>query len=208
MRDLATLIIYFALFRKNDWVGDGVFDCAEFILILNKQIVSGNDKLRASIAWHLWKILDDSELPYSALRDYILLFNDGDYNSHVLSMLTLSVEKIISISPPDAISLYVGIIQKIKDHLNADPKNFHWWTNSTEEILPLLATHPDVLLEIISDLKYLWQRDVYIGDPKTFFEIYRVVGQDRREEVKSKLKSFYEEMIKIQPTLVIIDWEI
>jgi hypothetical protein len=208
MRDFAALVIYFALFRKNDWVDDGVFDCTEFVLILKNQIVSGNDKLRGSIAWHLWKILDDNELPYDVVKEYIFLFNEGDYNDHVLSMLALSVEKIISISPQDAISLYVGIIQKIKDYLNADPKNVHWWINSTEEILPLLAAHPDMLLKIISDLKYLWQRGVHIGDPKVFFEIYRDVEQSRREEVKKELQSFYGEMLKSYPTLVNIDWQV
>lgn len=208
MRDLAALIIYFAFFRKNDWADDYVFNPKLFIDILNQQIISGDEHIRASIAWHLWKILEEDQLSYDDIKKYIFLFNDGPYNQNVSSMLALSVEKIIELAPDDAARLYVDMVSKIKNYLDLNPNHHHHYISSTEKILPIVAYNPDRLLALISDLISLWERGVYIGDPKVFFEVYRIVSKDKRDMIKKKLETFYNDIKVAFPALVDIDWSV
>lgn len=206
MRDLAALIVYFALFRHNDWKEGFAFNPKVFIETLKEKITSGDEHLRGSIAWHLWKVLDEKNLLYSDIRVYLLLFSESPYNYHVSSMLALSIEKIIKLAPEDAILLYRNEVRKIKEYLDVDNLHRHHFLNSTEEVLPLLVSSPDDLLEVISDLRILWQKGVHIGDPKIIFEIYRNVIGEKREVIKKSLRSFWGEMKAQFPTLVHIDW--
>lgn len=208
MRDLAALIVYFAFFRKDDWKEDYVFKPELFIDILNQQIISGDEHLRGSIAWHFWKILEEDHLSYGDVKKYLFLFNDGPYNQHVTSMLALSVEKIIELAPEDATRLFMDIVAKIKSYLDLNPENQHHYINSTEKILPIVARNPDHLLSLILDLITLWKRGVYIGDLKVFFEIYRVVSGDKRDVIKKKLETFYNDIKTTFPALIDVDWSI
>jgi hypothetical protein len=207
MRNLAPLIIYFALFRYKDWVDEGVFDSSMFIDILKKQIVDGDEYLKGQIAWHLWNVFTEKHLTYENIREYLLLLADGPYDRHVYPMLGLSMEEITTIAPDDAIYLYKNLIAKIKEGLvGKDKADQYYSLDSKEEMLSLLADKPSDLLEIISNLRILWGKGVYVGDPKIILESYKKVMTKEREAIKDSLKLFYVEIKASFPGLVGINW--
>jgi hypothetical protein len=82
----------------------------------------------------------------------------------------------------------------------------HHWLNFVEEVLPLLAAQPDKLVAVVSALKDLWMKGMYVGDPAVIFGSFRRVEQVHRRRVKEALKALYDEMKAAHPPLVDVDW--
>jgi hypothetical protein len=205
LHDLAALVVYFALFRRNDWKDEPAFDPTRFVAILKEQIVRGDVSIRASIAWHLWKVLQAAQLPYGELREYFLLFWEGPYEGGVVSMLALAVEEIVKASPEDAVQIFKRMVQKAKEHMERFPAE-HRWLNATEKIIPFMAARPDELVAVVSDLKDLWMKGAYIGDPAVIFGSFRHVSAERREWARERLKAIYDAMKAVSPKLVDVEW--
>jgi len=210
LHDLATFVVYFALFREKDsqYFG-GTFNPEKSIALLKDQIVNGEDAISSSIAWHLWKILADKLLPYESIKEYLPLFLEGDYSASAMSKLALIFEELAKIAPDDAVMLYEGSLIRLDDHLQNHPEEGHQhWINGTEEILPLLAKEPKRLVAVIDRLKDIWMRkaQIYIGNIKTIFESYELVAPDQKESTKALLKAMYDEMKTVYPPLQEVDW--
>lgn len=73
-------------------------------------------------------------------------------------------------------------------------------------MIQLLATQPEELVAVISELKDLWMKGIYIGDPTTIFGTFRCVDAAQREWVKERLKAIYAEMKAANPRFVDMDW--
>lgn len=205
LHDLAALIVYFAVFRSRDWKDASPFDPTKFIAILKKQIVDGDKSVRASIAWHLWKILQETQLAYDEIREYLLLFADGPYESRVVSMFALATEEILKNSAGDAAQMFKCMVKKTKEHMELFP-NEHHWLDATEKVIPVIAAQPDELITVVSNLKDLWMKGAYVGDPTAIFGSFRNVVPERREWAREQLKAIYYEMKAVSPRLVDIDW--
>jgi len=78
--------------------------------------------------------------------------------------------------------------------------------SSTEDVLPLLAAKPDELVAVVSVLKDLWMKGMYIGDPKVIFALFRRVEPMHHQRVKEALKALYDDMKAAHPPLVDVDW--
>jgi hypothetical protein len=205
LHDLAALVVYFALFRSKDWKNDPPFDPGKFVAILKEQIVNGDKSIRASTAWHLWKVLQEKQLPYGEVKEYLTLFWEGPYDSGVVSMFALAIEEIVKVAPEDAVAIFKSMVQKAREHLQQFPGEHHL-LNATEKVIPFLAAQPDELIAVVSDLKDLWMRGAYIGDPAVIFGSFRSVKPERRDWVRKQLRAIYNEMKAVSPKLVDIDW--
>ncbi len=120
-------------------------------------------------------------------------------------MCALSIEELTKIAPEDAIALFKRMLEKTKEHVDKFPSEHHW-LNSVEEVLPLLAAQPDELVAVVSTLKDLWMKGMYVGDPTVIFGSFRRVEQLHRQRAKAKLKALYDEMKAAHPPLVDVDW--
>jgi len=205
LHDLADLVVYFALFRSKQWPNDPPFEPKNFIAILKEQIVSGDTSIRGSLAWHLWNIVKEQHIPYSEVRGYFPLFWDGAYDPQLASMCALGMEDLAKIAPDDAVALFKRMLEKTKEHVEKAPGQHHW-LNSTEDVLPLLAAKPDELVAVVSVLKDLWMKGMYIGDPRVIFALFRCVEPLHRQRVKEALKALYDDMKAAYPPLVDVDW--
>lgn len=206
LHELAPLVLYFALLRKSEWKDEPFFNSTEMVKILKDQINNGDDSIRSSMVWHLWKVIQDKVLPYDDVREYVHLYFESSYSHNVVSMLAFIIEELTKNNPKEAIFLYKRMLEQIRDHIEKYPEDTGHWINSTEEVIVLLYDQPDTLLEIVTLLKDFWIKRMYIGDPKLIFESYRNVPTERKEEVKVKLKEMYENMQSINPHLPDIDW--
>lgn len=208
LHDLATLVAYFALFRKKDFPADGAFKPDVFIEILRDQTMNGKRTMRSSLAWHFWKILEQKLLPYDELREYILLFWENAYDSSVASMFGLVYEQLAIVAPNDARDLFEKMIELLKVHLQNNPaESRQAWVKGTEEVIDLFMAEPDRLLKLVNNLKDIWvMGSVYIGDIAAIFGSYQKVASKDKEHVRSELKKLYEEMKKIHPQIQPVDW--
>lgn len=208
LHDLAALIPYFALFRKNDFPDEGSFNPDTFIEILKNQIVSGRPAMKSSLTWHFWKMLEQNTLPYEQIREYILLFWENGYDTSVASMFGLVFEQLAVIAPDDAKNLFEKMIDLLGVRLKEDPEERHQaWINATEEIVALLATEPNRLLKLVDKLKNIWLMGrVYFGDIATIFGSYQKVAPENKERVKVELIKIYEEMKASHPQIQPVDW--
>jgi hypothetical protein len=205
LHNLAALVVYFALFRHRDWPNDPPFRSRRFVELLKDQIVNGDKSIRASIAWHLWAAVRDKHLPYDEVKEYFPLFWDGTYDSHLTSTCALGIVELTKIAQEDAIALFRRMIRKIQGHADAVPGEHHW-LNATEEVIPLLAAQPGELVAVISELKDLWMKGIYIGEPTVIFGTFRRVDPAQRERVKERLRVIYNEMKAANPRFMDINW--
>lgn len=208
LHDLPSLILYFALFRKNDFARMGTFNSIIFETILKEQIVNGKRVLKSSLTWHFWNILKEKMLPYEQIREYILLFWANGYDPDMASMFGLVFEQLAINAPEDAKDLFEKMIESLKEHVMTHPAERHQtWINGTEEIVGVMNREPDRLLRLVNNLKEIWLiGGTYIGDITRVFESYQNVPITEKERVKSELMKAYQEMkvvnVRIQP----VDW--
>jgi hypothetical protein len=59
---------------------------------------------------------------------------------------------------------------------------------------------------VVSLLKDLWMKGMYIGDPAVIFGSFRRVESMHRKQVKEALRAIYDEMKAASPRLVDVDW--
>ena len=208
LHDLAALIPYFALFRKNDFPRMGTFNPTIFVGILKDQILNGKAALKGSLIWHFWKMLEQKMLPYEEIREYILLAWKNGYDSDIASSFGLLFEQLAVTAPEDAKNLFEKMIELLKERLKEHPEERHQaWINGTEEIVVLLATEPDRLLKLVSNLKEIWLvGGTYIGDIASIFGSYQSVSVADKERVKTELMKIYQEMKSINANIQPVDW--
>ncbi|MDB5204920.1 MAG: hypothetical protein JWP09_948 [Candidatus Taylorbacteria bacterium] len=208
LHDLAALIPYFALFRKNDFPRMGTFNPRVFEAILKDQIANGKPALKSSLTWHFWKMLEEKMLPYDQIREYVLLFWANGYDSDIASMFGLVFEQLAIIAPEDAKDLFEKMAELLKIRLKDHPEERHQaWVNGTEEIVALLTNEPDRLLKLVNNLKKIWLvGGTYIGDIPKIFESYAQVPEEDKERVKTELKKLYDEMRSVNIHIQPVDW--
>jgi len=210
LHNLAPYVVYFALFRERDsqFYGD-TFRSARFIEIFKDQITNGKDAMSSTLAWHIWKLLTDKVLPYTVLREYIVLFLEGKYSSGAMTKLALIFEELVAIAPEDAATFYERALESLEEYLKTKPADgYQHWINATEEILPILAKEPNRLIAVVERLKNIWMTgmNIYIGNIQTIFGSYELVPSEHKEEVRTKSKAMYDEMKAVHPPLQEVDW--
>lgn len=207
LHDLATFIVYFALFRKDDFKADGPFDAREFIDLLKNQISFGKPSMRSSLAWHLWKIIHEKYLPYEEVRKYLPLFWGNEYDQNLASMFGLIFEELVSVDPGDACELFSRMLEDLKKFSAKNPDSMREiWITETEKIVPLFAIEPMMLVEVVKNLVDAWNKGVFIGELKPIFESYHLVDVNQRDLVKEEFRKMHAQMKQVHPKLVEVDW--
>lgn len=206
LHDLAPLLLYYAIFRKDNFLEGGAFNSEPFEEMVVENILNGDDNLNSSMAWHLWQVLKDDLMMYSDISKYIEAYFVGEYSQHTYPMLMFGIEEIAKKDPKTAVSIFKNVIAKIKDYIESHTEGYPYYINSCEEIIDILSSDPDELIDLMDELKILWLKRIYVGDVKTIFEIYKKVALDRKTEVKSKMQEIYEEIKKVNPHIVEVNW--
>jgi len=208
LHDLAALVPYFALFRKNDFPEDGLFNGDSFVAILKEQIVNGKMSMKTSLAWHLWKIMEQRLLPYENIKEYLVLFWKDDYDYQTASSFGLIFEQLAILAPDDAKMFFEKMVALLKKHIQLTPPPPHqWWIHGTEAVIGLFVSEPDRLISLVKDLKEIWIMGiVYVGDLSTIFGTYQVVANQDRQRVKIEFMKLYEEMKKLNIHIQPVDW--
>lgn len=206
-RDLAPLIIYFALFRQHQYSDLEPFNPDVFLNLLDEQIRHGLPEMRSSLAWHFWKALSDRAVSITDVRRYLYLFWEGPYERRVASNFGLIFEVLAAASPEDAVILFEGMLERLTQALRTGQgKPLDYWVSGFESVAPLLGCFPEHLIRVSTLLKEAWIAGcIFVGLP-TLFESYASVPNCSRARVKAHLQAIYSEMKEVQPKLPTVDW--
>lgn len=212
----APLFVYFGIFRQRHYRDQPIkFNGGELDKKLKEMIKSGNKnywRLRASIAWHFWKILEKNRNEFNTLKPYIDLFLEQPYQRDIYDDIERIISDWIKDKPEICIQWYKSMLSQISKFL-AKKKHIHpWeglWLMSTEEVVEAIVRHnPDEVLEIMEKLVSAWKKLAFIGNPKRLFESYKLISDNEQKlKIKKKFQEWHRSMKKLNPRLEKIDWD-
>jgi hypothetical protein len=208
--EAAGLFIYFGIFRQRHYKDQPLeYDGRKLEEKLKEIIKSDKEdcrRLRASIAWHLWKVLDGNRSEFETIKPYIDLILEQPYQKDIYDDIERIISDWIKIKPDVCLQWYKQMLSKISEFINETkriPCQGGIWLMYTEEIIESLARYnSDELLEVMEKLIYLWKKGAFIGNLKRLFESFRLVPkEEQRAKVKRNFKKWYDLMKKHNPKI-------
>jgi hypothetical protein len=211
-QDVAALYVYFGIYRKNHFK-DKVGFYPEPLVNKLKEVILEEDEanvnLQGSIAWHFWKILEETPDQFSVLKPYLDLFFTLPYNKRYYSSLGRIIEKWIESKPDICIGWFEIMISKLSDY-GTDKKDevYHIWIDPAKS-LEIIAQNDSIkLTNIVNVLVKLWELGAYIGSPNAIFGTYKCISNlEEKIRVKNQFKILYEKMKLMNPKLETSSWE-
>jgi hypothetical protein len=101
LRDVASLLCFFAVFREGHPRFPAPFDSAPFAIRLERALHQGRDKLRHAIAYMIFKTVEEDASHAAALKRYILMLPDAQLTGHAPHFFYESVEPLIDAAVPE-----------------------------------------------------------------------------------------------------------
>jgi hypothetical protein len=213
--EAAGLFVYFGIFRQRHYKGQDIEYNGQRLEKKLKEIIKNSkenyQRLRASITWHLWKVLDENRNEFETIQPYIDLLLEQPYQRDIYD----DIERIISGWIKDrtdiCIQWYKQMLSKVSDFAEYTEKSqlqAGLWLMYTEEIVETIARYsPNELLEIMEKLVSLWEKGVFIGSPKRLFESYKLVSaENQRIETKKRFQKWYNSMRRLNPKIERVNW--
>lgn len=190
--NMAPLLMYYAEFAKDQNLK---FKNEQFQALLKDVIIKASARLKSTIIWHTWKTIDDSKDTYARFKPYISLFFEGDFQQEILSQSEFLIEKILQISPQDAVKLFITEINYIKRGLLILPPNHQIWFHNAEELVEKVAElEPERLPDILWTLKEVSRRTGWIGDIQRIFSSFKKASPALQQKLAEEIKPLYEEL--------------
>jgi len=214
--EAAGLFVYFGIFRQRHYKNQDIEYNGQRLEKKLKQIIKNSkedhQRLRASITWHLWKILDENRNEFETIQPYIDLLLEQPYQRDVYDDIERIISGWIKDRPDICIQWYKQMLSKVSDfaeHTGKLQLQAGLWLIYTEEIVETIARYSqNELLEIMGKLVSLWEKGVFIGSPKRLFESYKLVSaENQRIETKKKFQKWYNSMRRLNPKIERVDWD-
>lgn len=214
--EAAGLFVYFGIFRQRHYKDQNIEYNGQRLEKKLKEMIKSSKKdyqrLRASITWHLWKLLDENRNEFETIRPYIDLILEQPYERGIYDDIERIISGWIKDKPDICIKWYKQLLSKVSDFAKHTEKlqlQGGLWLMYTEEIVETIAKHkPSELLDIMEKLVSFWGKGVFIGSPKRLLESYKLVSaESQRIEAKKKFQKLYKAMRKLNPKLENVDWD-
>jgi len=212
----AGLFVYFGIFRQRYYKEQPVkFDGKRLGQKLKDVIQAENEdykRLRASIAWHLWKVLDENKKEFDVIKPYIDLFLKQPYQRDLYDDIERIIKDWVKDKPEICIHWFKLMLEQISKFVRSNrqlQKQGGLWLMSTKEIIKAVAKEsPNELLELTEKLVNLWKKGVFIGDLKEVFGTFKLIpDKNLRTKAKRKFQEWYKSMKKLNPKLVKVEWD-
>jgi len=198
--EAAGLFVYFGIFRQRHYKDQDIEYNGQRLEKKLKEIIKNSkedhQRLRASIAWYLWKVLDENRKEFETIQPYIDLLLEQPYQRDVYNDIERIINDWIKEKPDICIRWYKQMLSKVSDFAKHTEKlqlKAGLWLMYTEEIVETIARYsPNELLEIIWKLVSLYKRSVLIGNIKKLFESYKLVPlETQRIKIRKKLQQWH-----------------
>jgi hypothetical protein len=213
----AGLFVYFGVFRQRHYKNQDIKYNGEKLEERLKEMIKNNEKedyrrLRASISWYLWKILDENRNEFETLQPFIDLILEQPYQKDIYDDIERIISDWIKDRPDICIKWYKQMLSKVSDFViqskNTLPQGSLWLKHTSEIIDSIAKYDPDELLELMKQLVSFWKEGAFIGNPKRLFESYKLVSvESRKEEIKKEFQKWYNSMKRLNPKLEKVEWD-
>jgi len=176
--EAAGLFVYFGIFRQRHYKDQNIKYNGQKLEKKLKDLLKNSkedyQQLRASITWHLWKVLEENKNEFETIKPYIDLILEQPYQRDIYDDIEKIISGWIKDRPDICIQWYKQMLSKVSDFAEYT-ENLQLqgglWLMYTEEIVKTIATcNPNELLGIMEKLVYLCEKGVYIGSVKRLFE--------------------------------------
>lgn len=215
----AALFVYFGFFRQRHYKDQNIEYNGQRLEKKLKEIIKNKkenyQQLRAKIAWHLWKVLDQNRNEFETIQPYIDLILKQPYQRDIYNKILIIINDWIKDKPDICTLWYKKILLNISNFvkntkgLRAQGGLWLIYTEHTEKIVETIAQHkPNDLLEVIENLIFLWKKGVFVGNLKRLFGSYKLLSAGNQKiEIKNKFQKLYNSMIKLNPKIEIVNWD-
>lgn len=211
----AGLFVYFGIFRQRHYKDQNVkFDSRRLEKKLKEIIKNQKEdygRLRASITWHLWKILDENRNEFETIKPYIDLILEQPYQRDIYDDIERVINNWIKDKPDICIMWYKQMLSKISEFVEKTKlkQSQRVWLMHTDKIIEALARYNlKELLEVMEKLVFLWKKGVFVGSPKRLFESFKLISnEEQRVEFKRKFQKWYNSMRKLNPKIEKVSWD-
>jgi len=214
--EAAGLFVYFGIFRQRHYKDQAIeYNGQKLEEKLKKIIKSSKEdyqRLRASITWHLWKILEENRNEFETIQPYIELILKQPYQRDTYDDVERIISDWIKDKPDICIQWYKQMLSKVSDFMKHTEKlqlQGGLWLMYTEEIVETIAKHnPNELLGIMKKLVAFWEKGVFIGSPKRLFESYKLMSvENQKIDSRKKFQKWYSSMRELNPKIEKVDWD-
>jgi len=212
----AGLFVYFGIFRQRHYKDQPIKFNGKKLEKKLEELLQNNkeeyQRLRASIAWHLCKILDENRNEFETIKPYIDLILEQPYQRDIYDDIERIISDWIKDKPDICIQWYKQMLSSISKFLERR-QNLQvqggLWLMATEEIVEKIAKlKPEDLLEIMRTLVDFWKRGVFIGSPKRLFESFKLLpDKEERRKVKKEFQKWYNSMKRMNPKIEKVNWD-
>jgi len=212
----AGLFVYFGIFRQRHYKDQPIKFNGKKLEERLKEILKSSKKnyqrLKASIACHLCKILDENRNEFETIKPYIDLILEQPYQRDIYDDIERIISDWIKDKPDICIQWYKQMLSKISEFIEKSERaqlQGGLWLMYTEEIIEALARYnSDELLEAMKKLVSFWKKGTFIGSPKRLFESFKLIpNEEERVEVKREFQKWYNSMKKFNPKIEKVDWD-
>lgn len=212
----ASFFIYFGVFRQKHYKNQSIKFNGKKLEKKLKELLQCNKeeyhRLRASIVWHLWKILDENRNEFETIKPYIDLTLEQPYQKDIYDDIERIIKDWIKNQFDICIQWYKQMLSKISEFLEKKKRvrpQEGLWLMYTEEIIETIARHnSNELLEAMEKLVSFWKKGAFIGSPKRLFRSFRLIPNEKqRTKVKKEFQKWYNSMRRLNPKIEKIDWD-
>ncbi|MEI6022681.1 MAG: hypothetical protein WCQ32_02475 [bacterium] len=194
LENVAPLLIYYAEFRIK--IKDN-FNDTFFKELLISVIKTAPPRLKSTLVWHIWKVIEEDASCLGAFEKYIDIIFEGDFQKETVGQLEILMEKVFSIDQ----NLGIIIFKKYINYIEKRQTNEMLWLLSVQDFLPKIADFDaDIFLESLKSLVGIWRKgNAYIGDYKNLFNSFTYIKEKtKRELVRYEVLKIFSEMHKIK----------
>ena len=215
-RNSASLFVYYGIYRKNNFKEQPIeFDSA----VLNKRFVamlkskqSEDVKFHSIFAWIFRDILDEEPIELKTIKPYFELLLKQPYERTLYENIQYFLQKWIDKEPELCLQWFEIMMHEIvlyTRRATVDKKRMDLWLDVTEEVIKTMASRcPQMLIDTMKLLSWLWKKGAYIGDIKTLFESFKMIKDPKiRKDAKSGFRRIYTSMKKLNSRLKEVDWD-
>jgi len=150
---IATLMIFHAIYRERHFAELGPFNSQRLKHFLLETLRQGQDDLRGTLVWSIWKGLKDGIV----LDEVLVCLSsviDGPFERTAFSHLYRIIGEQLEAAPVEACDLLLKALHREKQYLLEDPRNHVWHFNEFFETvrLSIKVCGPKTATEIIKTL--------------------------------------------------------
>jgi hypothetical protein len=132
------LLLYFALFRENQFPDLPPFDPARFKERLHEELRNGEPRFRTSLIWQMAGGAEEKTYPFEAMRPYLTSFVSGEYEDGAFLHLRRICGIHLKDHPEDLCPIILGALRKLADYIAAEPRSRGWNMYDLEDFFDVL----------------------------------------------------------------------